>query len=308
MDNTYQPPGRDPQDRQPTEQFWPMNSPAAGHEGPYGPGQGPGPGYGPAAGHGYQAQEPPGGRQHFARDRRQALHWTVGITVAAILAGAGIIAGEAWAGSPGSGASGPTGAAATLNATLSSADSSSTPSPAPAAGTASTGTGATSTGTGSAAAPAATATTHPCARAAAAAKAAKAAGRPRAAQAARLIAGHCGAVRLRIARLLGGIDGQFTFRTKTGFRTLAFERGVIETVTSGSDIVVRASDGTTWTWKLVNNTVVREKGAKMAESALAPGQAVWVGGPVISVAKDARLIVIRPPASPASPTPSGSGS
>ncbi|HEX9543363.1 MAG TPA: hypothetical protein VGA04_35040 [Streptosporangiaceae bacterium] len=304
MDNTYQPPGADPQDRQPTEQFWPMNSPAAGHEGSYGPGYGPGPGYRPAAGHSYQAQEPPGVRQHLARDRRKALHWTVGITVAAILAGAGLIAGEAWAGSPGSGASGPTGAAATLNATLSSADSSSTPSPAPAA----SATGTASTGTGSAAAPAATATTQPCARAAAAAKAAKAAGRPRAAEAARLIAGHCRAGRLRIARLLGGIDGQFTFRTKTGFRTLAYERGVIETVTSGSDIVVRASDGTTWTWKLVSNTVVREKGAKTAESALAPGQAVWVGGPVTSVAKDARLIVIRPPASTSSPTPSGSGS
>src|SRR3984893_331883 len=206
MDNTYQPPGRDPQDRQPTEQFWPMNSPAAGHEGPYGPGQGRGPGYGPAAGHGYQAQEPPGGRQHFARDRRQALHWTVGITVAAILAGAGIIAGGAWPGSPGSGASGPTGAAATLNATLSSADSSSTPSPAPAASA--TGTG--STGTASAAPPAATPPTHPCARAAAAAKAAKAAGRPRAAEAPRLIAGHCRALRLRIARPLGGIEGHAT--------------------------------------------------------------------------------------------------
>src|SRR5712692_9785764 len=104
MDNTYQPPGADPQDRQPTEQFWPMNSPAAGHEGSYGPGYGPGPGYRPAAGHSYQAQEPPGVRQHLARDRRKALHWTVGITVAAILAGAGLIAGEAWAGSPGSGA------------------------------------------------------------------------------------------------------------------------------------------------------------------------------------------------------------
>ena len=207
-------------------------------------------------------------------------------------------------------ASGPAGAAATLNATLSSADSSSLPSPAPAAsatGTTSTGTGAASTGTGSAA-PAAAATTHPCARAAAAAKAAKAAGRPRAAQAAGLIAGHCAAARFRIARLLGGIDGQFTFRTKKGFRTLAYERGVIETVTGGSNIVVRASDGTTWTWKLVSNTVVREKGAKTAESALAQGQAVWVGGPVTSGAKDARLIVIRPPASSSSPTPSGSGS
>jgi hypothetical protein len=66
--------------------------------------------------------------------------------------------------------------------------------------------------------------------------------------------------------------------------------------------VVRASDGTTWTWDLVSSTVVRENRAKTAETALAPGQPVWVGGPVNSGAKDARLIVIRPP------TPSASSS
>jgi hypothetical protein len=75
---------------------------------------------------------------------------------------------------------------------------------------------------------------------------------------------------------------------------------------------VRAADGTTWTWDLVSNTVVRENGAKTAETALATGQPVWVGGPVSSGIKDARLIVIRPPASssPASPsaTPSASPS
>lgn len=102
-------------------------------------------------------------------------------------------------------------------------------------------------------------------------------------------------VRLALARLraLGGVDGEFTFHNSTGYHTLAFERGTIQSV-SGSNVVVRAPDGTTWTWLIVSNTVVRENGAKSAASALATGQTVFAGGPVVSGAKDARLIVIRP--------------
>jgi hypothetical protein len=280
MDNMYQPPGGDPQDHRPTEQFWPVNSGPAGQQDP---------------GYGYQ-QQPPGLREHFARDRRKARHWTVGITVAAILAGGGIIGGMALSGNLATAASGPTGQAAALNATLSSADSSSalssTPSPSP------TGTGSSATAAGSSPATAA----RSCPKAAARARAA---GHPRLAQA---LATHCRGLRLRLARLLGGIDGQFTFKTKTGIRTLAYERGVIQTVNSGSNIVVRASDGTTWTWDLVSSTVVRENRAKTAETALAPGQPVWVGGPVNSGAKDARLIVIRPAASSSPAAPSASPS
>ena len=93
-------------------------------------------------------------------------------------------------------------------------------------------------------------------------------------------------------------------------RTLAFERGIVQSA-SGSDIVVRAADGTTWTWDLVSSTVVRESGQKTTTSALTTGEPVWVGGPVVSGAKDARLIVIRPPsgsAAPASPSPSAPSS
>ena len=109
-------------------------------------------------------------------------------------------------------------------------------------------------------------------------------------------------IRWALARLraLGGVDGQFTFHNKTGFHTLAFERGTIQSV-SGSDVVVRAPDGTTWTWLIVSNTVVRENGAKTTTSALSTGQTVFAGGPVVNGAKDARLIVIRP-------NSSGSGS
>ena len=102
-------------------------------------------------------------------------------------------------------------------------------------------------------------------------------------------------LRWALARLrtLGGVDGEFTFHNSTGFHTLAFERGTIQSV-SGSDVVVRASDGTTWTWLIVSDTVVRQNGSKTSASALAQGQSVFVGGPVASGAKDARLIVIRP--------------
>jgi hypothetical protein len=102
----------------------------------------------------------------------------------------------------------------------------------------------------------------------------------------------------RLARLrrLGGIDGQFTFQTKDGPRTLAFERGTIQSV-SGSDVVVHASDGTTWTWVLTGTSVVREDGSRVAASKLATGQLVFAGGQVSGGNRDARLIVIRQPKS-----------
>jgi len=280
MDNMDQPPGGDPQDHRPTEQFWPVNPGPAGHQDP---------GYG-------DQQQPPGLREHLARDRRTARHWTVGITVAVILAAGGVIGGVALAGNPATAAPGPSGQAAALNATLSSADSATTSSSAPTPSPA--GTGSSPAAAGSTPATAG----RSCPKAAAQAKAA---GHPRLAQA---LATHCRGLRFRVARLLGGIDGQFTFKTKTGVRTLAYERGVIQTVNSGRNIVVRASDGTTWTWDLVSSTVVRENRAKVAGTTLAPGQPVWVGGPVNSGAKDARLIVIRPDASSSPATPSGSPS
>ena len=103
-------------------------------------------------------------------------------------------------------------------------------------------------------------------------------------------------VRAALARLrrLGGIDGQFTFETKTGPKTLAFERGTIQSV-SGEDVVVRAKDGTTWSWTLVGDSVVRQDGSKTTSSALSAGQLVFVGGPVVRGTHDARLIVVRDP-------------
>jgi len=111
-------------------------------------------------------------------------------------------------------------------------------------------------------------------------------------------------------RLLGGVDGTATFHNKTGFHTLSFERGTIQSV-SGSDVVVKAADGTTWTWHLVSDTVVRQSGSKTTTSALSAGETVFAAGPVVSGTRDARLIVIRPsgPAgSSTAPTPAGSQS
>ena len=98
----------------------------------------------------------------------------------------------------------------------------------------------------------------------------------------------------RLARLrrLGGMYGQFTYETKQGARTLAFERGTIASV-AGGDVVVRAHDGTTWVWDLTGTSVVRDDGKRTTESALAAGEQVFAGGPVTGGTRDARLIVIR---------------
>src|SRR5262249_59721917 len=93
-------------------------------------------------------------------------------------------------------------------------------------------------------------------------------------------------------RLLGGMYGQYTFETKNGPRTLAFERGTLISA-AGGDVTVRAKDGTTWTWVLTSTSVVRENGARTSASALRAGQSVFAAGPVSGATRDARLIVIR---------------
>ena len=115
-------------------------------------------------------------------------------------------------------------------------------------------------------------------------------------------------VRWALGRLrhLGGVDGTATFHNKTGFHTLSFERGIIQSV-NGSDVVIKAADGTTWTWHVVSDTVVRKNGSKTTTSALSAGETVFAGGPVVSGARDARVIIIRPAgAGPANPSGSQS--
>ncbi|HEV3380265.1 MAG TPA: hypothetical protein VG142_04730 [Trebonia sp.] len=106
------------------------------------------------------------------------------------------------------------------------------------------------------------------------------------------------AERLRARRLLaqirglGGQYGQFTYGTKAGSRTLAYERGSVVSV-AGGDVTVRAEDGTTWTWALVSRSVVRENGERVESGTPASGETVFVGGLVTGTTRDAKLVVIR---------------
>ena len=298
MDNFNRPADGDPRDHQPTEQFWPA------------PGVPPG---GPGPGNDYPWQQA-GPQAHPASNRSKTRRWTVGIALAALLAGGGVIAGASLAsttlssaptastGTSGSGAAGttgegataqgggaaPAGQAALLDATLNAAG-------APDAAVTTSAGGPPASGTGGAAtAPAA----RRCAQLARTARAARRTGHPRLSGAARAATARCRFIRRRIARffLLRGVDGQFSFTAADGtVRTLAYVRGVIESVSNGTFIVVKAADGSSWAWQLVSTTVVRDSSGKISQSTLAVGEPVWVGGPVVSGAKDARLIFVRPP-------------
>ena len=270
MDNMYQPAGSDPQDLNQTQELGPVS----------GPGGSGGPGFPGPGGSGPQAPGP----------RSRSLRWGAGIALAALLAGGGAVAAghlggsapAALAGPAAPAAAGPAGQAAQLNALLSSAASPDSASAAAAFG--------------AAARPAAR--TARCRRVAARLRAA---GRPRAARAAVRACRRIGRI-----RLVGGMYGQFTFRTKAGVRTIAYERGTVQSASDGS-VIVRAADGTTETWSLTSKTVVRQHGSKVTGSALSAGQQVFVAGPVVSGAHDIRLAVIRPgtPGSPSGTSPSG---
>ena len=101
-----------------------------------------------------------------------------------------------------------------------------------------------------------------------------------------------GLLLLRRLLRLGGEYGQITFKTKKGSVTVAFERGVVGTVASGS-VTVKAADGTIQTWNLVSKTAVVRAQNRASASVLAAGQRVFVVGAVVGGADDARLIIIR---------------
>jgi len=108
-------------------------------------------------------------------------------------------------------------------------------------------------------------------------------------------------------RHLRGLHGEFTVRNGTGgFREIAFERGTIAAVSSKT-VTVRAADGTTWTWTLMTNTVVRKDRARSSAANLATGDPVFVGGPERGSVRGARLIIVSEnPVASHSGSPQGS--
>ncbi|MGH3273051.1 MAG: hypothetical protein ACRDNZ_01830 [Streptosporangiaceae bacterium] len=200
---------------------------------------------------------------------RHRILWGIG-AAAAVLIGGGALAAASGPGSAASSAS----QGASLSAMLNSAN----PAISLAALTSATGTTAPP-GAGHA---------HRCASGAAAVRAA---GHPRLA---RRVGALCRGRAARLRLLLDGIHGQVTFQAKNGQRTtLAFERGTI-TAVSGTGITVQAPDGTSMTWRLVSDSVIRQGRVNVGATHLAAGQRVFAGGPVVSGADNARLIVIRP--------------
>jgi len=100
-----------------------------------------------------------------------------------------------------------------------------------------------------------------------------------------------GLVRLRwLARR--ALHGQITVAAKAGPRTIAFERGSVQSLSVRS-VVVKAADGTVWTWQVGRVTLILKAGQRVGPSALAAGQRVFVIGQVTGGADHARRVVIR---------------
>lgn len=121
--------------------------------------------------------------------------------------------------------------------------------------------------------------------------------------------GKTGARKRPLARLraLRGIHGEATYKTKNGFREVAWERGVIESASSQA-VVVRSADGTTWTWSVARNTAVRDQGKKAAVSNLASGDTVLVAGLESGSTRTARAIIVPKKAAGTSSSSPGAGS
>jgi hypothetical protein len=247
--------------------------------------------------------QPQGSDQQPTRSRRGSARWYVG--AAAALLAVGIVGGVALAGNSGAPGSQAFPAAATGVASPAGVpDQAGTPAQAgtanPAGPAGPTGQAAVLSAVLSSAAASAATTSAAGVPARAARRCGLAIRRLRAAgrhHAARVVRRHCRRfIRRRIGiRLLGGMYGQFTFRTASGTRTIAYERGTVVS-DDGSSVVVRAADGTAQTWRLVSDTVVRRDGGRVGAGALAAGQSVFVAGPVVSGVRDIRLAAIRPTA------------
>jgi hypothetical protein len=121
----------------------------------------------------------------------------------------------------------------------------------------------------------------------------KAAARARLRACARLLRRHAalGGARARLARLAflarRAEHGQITVATKNGPKTVAFERGTVQSV-SGTSVVVKAADGVTWTWQVGSKARVFHGGHLAGVRALAEGQQIAVAGLVSGATNQAR--------------------
>lgn len=224
-----------------------------------------------------QPSRPPRPRRDWKHSKR--LRWGAGITAAVLLGAGGLLVGLKLDGSGGPGGPGApvnTAQATALNSALDSFAA---------------GACARRTGGGAAGSPGTSSTSAPSGKAGTSARR--------------------GCLRLRL-RGIRGMYGEVAFHTSGGTQTLAFERGTVVS-SAGSELVVRAPNGTEWTWDTASSPLVRESGKAASDRALTAGARVFVGGQVVGSARDAKLIVIRvkkssadEPAGPASGSSAGS--
>ncbi|MGE5290828.1 MAG: hypothetical protein ACM3ML_27270 [Micromonosporaceae bacterium] len=212
----------------------------------------------------------PGLTSHFARKRGTAVRWAAGIIAAAVLAGGGAIAGMDLLG----GGSSSNGSFASAPSPAGSATAGPQDSGLDASGPSGSGQAAVlSSVLSSVGLPA----TSPSGSAPSTGAAAPARARHLA----------------RVLRRLHGLHGEFTVRKPGGgFAQIAFERGTVVSA-SGTSVVVRAADGTTWTWTLTSDTVVRKDRAKSSASDLSAGDLVFAAGTESGSVRDARLVIAR---------------
>jgi hypothetical protein len=170
-------------------------------------------------------------------------------------------------------------------------------------GGASASTGSGSAGTSASGSAAATAAHSAAGRCAKLMQRLRSNGHPKAASRVQAI---CRRPLLRLA-LVGGEHGEVTFQTKSGPKTIAFERGTIHAVSSSS-ITVVATDGTTWTWDLASNTKLREARQQVTTAKLSTGELILVAGPVVNGTHDARVVRIRSGSGSGAGSGTGTGS
>jgi hypothetical protein len=100
-----------------------------------------------------------------------------------------------------------------------------------------------------------------------------------------------GCLRQRL-RHIRGMYGEVAFHTSDGTKTLAFERGQVVSF-SGGALIVKARNGTEWTWSVASSSIVREGGKPVSTGQLSSGSDVFVGGQIAGSNKDARVVLIR---------------